>query len=192
MAIDLKGNWKKGFAFDVHTLDSTYLGVDELGRARWESERSEMGQLVYDLKYRNERAAVGKIVDLLDKMKGIETMDCIVPIPPTRPGRSVEPVTEIARELGRRTGVKVLDDILLKRPGGPELKDVDDPTERSALLRKSLILSKDSNVSGKNVLLVDDLYRSGATLSVATEILLRRGKALAVYVLTMTKTRSRR
>lgn len=192
MTIELTGNWKKGFAFDVHTLDSTYLGVDEHGHDRWESTRSEMGQLVYNLKYRHDRAAVEKIVDLLDKIKGIETMDYIVPVPPTNPGRRLQPVTEIARELGRRTGVEVLEGLLLKRPGGPELKNVEDNTERADLLRKSLFLSKDSDVSGKNVLLVDDLYRSGATLSVATELLLEQGKVQAVYVLTMTKTRSRR
>jgi predicted amidophosphoribosyltransferase len=129
---------------------------------------------------------------LLDKIKGIETMDYIVPVPPTNPGRRLQPVTEIARELGRRRGVEVLEGLLLKRRGGPELKNVDDPTERADLLRKSLFLSEDSDVSGKNVLLVDDLYRSGATLSVGAELLLEQGNAQAVYVLTMTKTRSRR
>jgi hypothetical protein len=29
MTIELKGNWKRGFAYDVHTLDSVYMGVDE-------------------------------------------------------------------------------------------------------------------------------------------------------------------
>lgn len=151
-----------------------------------------MGQLVYSLKYRNDPGAVEKIVDLLDKMKGIETMDCIVPVPPTNPRRRLKPVTEIARELGRRRSVEVLDNVLLKRHGGPELKNVADPTERADLLRKSLFLSEESSVSGMNVLLVDDLYRSGATLSVATELLFEQGKAQAVYVLTMTKTQSRR
>lgn len=43
MTIEIKGNWKKGFAYDVHTLDSVYMGVDEVGRARWDATRSEMG-----------------------------------------------------------------------------------------------------------------------------------------------------
>jgi predicted amidophosphoribosyltransferase len=168
MTIELKGNWKKGFAFDVHTLDSVYLGVDEHGHDRWANTRSEMGQLVYDLKYGKDQTALEKIVDLLDKMKGIETIDYIVPIPPTNPSRQLQPVSQIARELGKRRGVRVLDGLLLKKRGGPELKNVEDPTERRELLRKSLILSKDYDISGTNVLLVDDLYRSGATLSAAT------------------------
>ena len=51
MAIKISGNWKKGLAFDVHTLDSTYLGVDENGHHQWENTRSDMGEFVYTLKY---------------------------------------------------------------------------------------------------------------------------------------------
>lgn len=40
MSIELQGNWKKGFAYDVHTLASNYLGVDEQGHARWDNVRS--------------------------------------------------------------------------------------------------------------------------------------------------------
>ena len=42
------------------------------------------------------------------------------------------------------------------------------------------------------ILLVDDLYRSGTTLRVATDLLKTTGKAEKVSVLTMTKTRSNR
>ncbi len=56
MTIKLKGNWKKGFAYDVHTLESVYLGVDQYGHDRWENTRSEMGELLYKLKYRGDMA----------------------------------------------------------------------------------------------------------------------------------------
>jgi hypothetical protein len=49
MSIKLEGNWKKGFAYDVHTLDSIYMGVDEYGHNRWENTRSEMGELIYSV-----------------------------------------------------------------------------------------------------------------------------------------------
>jgi len=102
------------------------------------------------------------------------------------------PVLEIANEIGRRKGVKVLDKLLIKRPGGQELKNVTDIEERRAILKKSLTLSTEYDVTGKNILLIDDLYRSGATLSVATELLYEIGKVKGVYVLAMTKTRSKR
>ena len=43
-------------------------------------------------------------------------------------------------------------------------------------------------IKGKNILLIDDLFRSGATLTASTDILLKNG-AKSVCVLAMTKTK---
>lgn len=192
MAIKLEGNWKNGLAFDVHTLSSTYLGANEYGYDQWENTRSEIGELLYQLKYRADARKVRKIVKLLDKIKGIDSMDYLIPVPSTNKQRRVQPVVEIARALGEYRGVEVLEDVLCKRAGGPELKNVTDVEEREALLRESIYLEQCDTIAGKNVLLIDDLYRSGATLRVATELLYVRGGVNDVFVLTMTKTRSNR
>jgi len=78
----------------------------------------------------------------------------------------------------------------LKKTGGAQLKNVGDPDEQQKLLRDSMSLSEEHDVSGKKILLIDDLYRSGSTLSVATELQIDQGGAGSVSVLTMTKTRS--
>lgn len=192
MTIEIIGNWKKGFAYDEHTLSSYYLGPDQFGHDRWETERTEMGELVYQLKNKNDKSAVGKIVDLLEKYKGIENFDAIIPVPSTKKNRAYQPVDEIAIELGKRNGVEVLVGLLTKETGGQELKNVDDPDKRKELLKDAISLSDDSDISGQNVLLLDDLYRSGSTLSVATDILLEKAKVESVSVLTMTKTRVKR
>jgi len=192
MTIKIAGNWVKGFAYDVHTLDSVYLGTDEFGHKRFDTTYSEMGELVRQLKYRGDKTATTRIVDLLGKFKGIETYDAIIPAPSSKKSRSYQPVDEIASELGKRMGVSVLIDGLVKVEGGKELKNMDDYDERVAELKKSITLSDKIDVVGKKVLLLDDLYRSGATLSVSTEILYDKGKADNVSVLTMTKTRSNR
>lgn len=192
MAYEITGNWQKGIAFDKHTLSSEYLGVDQFGHDRWESTRSEMGELVYQLKYQSKSDVIPKIVELLDRIKGIEEMDLIVPIPPTDSARQFQPVSLIAEALGKHRKVKVLPDLLVKTPGGAQLKNVNDPDERQKLLRASMKLSNVHNVAGMKILLVDDLYRSGSTLSIATELLLGEGKASSVSVLTMTKTRTNR
>lgn len=192
MTIELKGNWKRGFAFDVHTLSSVYLGVEALGHKKWESTRSEMGELVYRLKYRGDKTLVVKIVDLLGKYPGIDTLDAIIPIPPTNRSRTFQPVNEIARELGKRVNVEVLDNILEKQGGGQELKNVEGFDERKSILENNLVLMNNYDLSRKNVLLIDDLYRSGSTLTVATDILYQQAHAATVSVLTMTKTRSKR
>jgi len=47
-------------------------------------------------------------------------------------------------------------------------------------------------VEGRNILLLKDLYRSGATLNAITQVLRNKGKAKEVYVFTLTMTRRRR
>jgi len=87
--------------------------------------------------------------------------------------------------------VKVLKNYMVNE-GDEELKGITDPVARDELLRKAMKIADNENVAGKKVLLVDDLYRSGSTLRIATEILYDEGEAEAVSVLTMTRTRSNR
>jgi len=92
MTIRIPENWKKGFEYEIHTLDSVYLGVDEYGHDRWENTRSEMGELLYDLKYHGRSENVEKIVDMLNRYKGIEEMDAIEPVHSTNKNRRMQPV----------------------------------------------------------------------------------------------------
>lgn len=191
MVCELEGNWKSGKAFDVHTVSSTYLGLDEFGHDRFENIRSEMGELVYLLKYKADRSVISRIVSLLDGIGGIEKFDYLIPIPPTKKDRPFQPVELITEALGTRRGVKVLKNYLVNT-GNEELKGISDPVARGELLRQALMLTKSGDVAGKKVILVDDLYRSGATFNFATNLLYREGNASSVSVLAMTKTRSNR
>jgi len=92
MSIEIAGNWNAGQAFDVHTLSSTYLGPNEFGHAKYENVRSDMGELVYQLKYRSDKSKLDEIVKLLDKITGIEQFDFLMPIPPTDKARAFQPV----------------------------------------------------------------------------------------------------
>lgn len=190
MVYEIKGNWSKGIAFDLHTVASTYLGVDEYGNNRFDNRRSEIGELVYQLKYQNDQTAVPKIVSLLKEIGGIETFDAIIPAPSSKV-RAIQPVDAIAQELGRQRGVPVLTGYLTKT-GDAELKGIADPADRDRILADSIIVSGVEDISGKNVLLLDDLYRSGSTLAACCDVLSRTARVGRVCVLTMTKTRSNR
>ena len=73
-----------------------------------------------------------------------------------------------------------------------ELKNIESPEERRKALQETMRLTEKHDFSGKKILLLDDLFRSGITLEVATNILYNDAKAERVCVLTMTKTRSNR
>jgi predicted amidophosphoribosyltransferase len=192
VVVTLEGNWKSGKAYDLHTVSSTHLGTDEYGHDRFDNQRSEMGELVYQLKYKHDKSAVDKIVGLLDRIGNIESFDFMIPIPPTKKNRPIKPVELIAVALGKRRKVAVITTDLIN-DGNEELKGITDPVARDELLEAALRLdAPPDKYKGKKVLLVDDLYRSGSTLRIATKLFYSQGKAAQVSVLTMTKTRSNR
>lgn len=194
MTYKLEGNWEIGLAFDIHTLSSEYLGQNEYGYDMYDSTRSEMGELVYQLKYKHDSTTVHKIVDLLQGIKDLdlEQIDFIIPIPPSNINRAEQPVFSIATEFGRRFNIEVCLDVLAKSKGSKELKNITNPDERQEALKNYIFIDKHYDLSGKKVLLIDDLYRSGATLRVATDLLYSEEQVERVHVLTMTKTRINR
>ena len=190
MRYKIKGNWEKGLAFDLHILASTYLGPNEYGHAQYDNTRSEIGELIYQLKYRNDLSAALKIVELLKALSGIEKFDAIIPVPSSKKNRPYQPVDEIAKALGAQRRVEVLVGFLDNKTGGAELKNVVDPAKKTALLEGAITIADDRDISGKRILLLDDLYDSGATLNACCSVLRKNTKIGEIYVLTMTKTRS--
>ncbi|MEY3788788.1 MAG: hypothetical protein RIQ94_940 [Pseudomonadota bacterium] len=192
MIYKLDGNWKAGVAYDLHTLSSEYLGQDEYGHDRYNNTRSEMGEFVYQLKYQHDETVVGKIVDLLQDINGLKTIEVIIPIPPSNKNRISQPVFSIASELGKRLKILVYLDFLAKTNKAEELKGIEEQEKRIGILEKTMFIENNYDLADKKILLIDDLYRSGSTLKVATNLLYNKTKAKDVYVLTMTKTRSNR
>lgn len=185
----LHGPWAEGFVLErQHTLASRHIGDDSFGHPQFETTRSELGELLNRLKYREDRTALAPIAEAAAEFIGswgIE-FDCLVPMPASR-SRTFQPVTEITFSVGALRGRPVLG-ALIKARETPELKDVFAAEQRLRLLEGAIIASAD--VQNRHVLLLDDLYRSGATAAVATNALLARGAA-RVYFLAMTKTRVR-
>lgn len=192
MRYKLEGNWSIGLAFDLHTVASTYLGPNEYGHPSWDTTRSEIGELIYQLKYKGDKSTIPKIIELLKAINGLEKFDIFIPVPSSNKGRVFQPVDEIVKALGTQRGVETLIGYLEKRAGGPELKSVGDTDERSSLLQGAITITDDRNIIGKRVLLLDDLYQSGATLNACCSVLYSKDKDLEICVLTMTKTRSKR
>jgi len=192
MHYKLMGKWKNGLAYDIHTTSSKYLGKDESGINKYDTTRSEMGELVYQLKYRYDASVVERIVNLLtSNIKGWEKMDCIIAIPPSNLSREHQPVFLIATELARELNIPIYLDCLIKN-SSQELKNMNNSIERYDLLKASMKIERNYDFTNKNILLVDDLYRSGKTLEVATELLNANCNPKDIYVLAMTKTRTNR
>lgn len=173
-----------------HTLSSELIGHDSLGEPRFgNTKRTELGELIFRLKNRNDKATLGPIAETAAAFVqgwGIE-FDALVPVPPSRP-RALQPVIEITRSLSELLRRPMLANVVTKVKETPELKNVFDYSERQRLL-EGVFLVDENAVTGRRLLLVDDLYRSGATAAVVANALVGAGAA-AVYFLAMTKTRT--
>ncbi len=188
------GAWRAGFALDLHTITSTYVGDDEFGRPRFDTQRSAVGDLLYQLKYHGDKTAVAKIAEAADAADALvkqwkPAVDVIVPVPPSTV-RSIPTVLLIAESISKRVGIPLVDCVRRTREV-QQLKDVTDLDERLNLLRDLHVVDRLA-IEGKRVLLFDDLYRSGATLNAITKTLYESGNAKDVLALTITRTRSNR
>ncbi|RJF86663.1 ComF family protein [Oleomonas cavernae] len=183
------GRWQSGVALDFQTTSSTFVGYSEAGHRQFETVRPEIAELLYQLKYRLNKAAAAGIIDaaagFLRPHRG--KLDVLVPVPASTP-RAWQPVQVLAAGIGAALNLPVVDCIRITRPT-QQLKSVEDPEKRKALLA-GLYTVEATHVADKNVLLFDDLFRSGSTMNAVTDVLLGKGRAKTVRALTITKSRS--
>jgi len=189
----IRGNWKEGFALDFHTLRSEYIGDDEYGHQQFETTRSDIGELLYRLKYKKDKSVLDEIITTATEFIKLRNwaLDLVVAVPASRKGRTFQPVPPVAEGIAKALDIGVCIDCVIKVKKTPELKRIFDFEQRLRILEDAFDV-RDPVVTGRAVLLFDDLYRSGATLNAVTRALLEQGKARNVYALTLTMTRRMR
>jgi predicted amidophosphoribosyltransferase len=191
--IPITGPWDEGFALDLHTVSSQYLGDDEYGNPQFDTKRSAVGELLFQLKYRSDKSVAAALCETaVDFVKARRwAPDLVIPVPPSRPGRRFQPVPFLAEGVAKLLGCPFCDDCVAKIKVTAELKSVYDYRERLEKLKDAYAVKTDKT-TGQAVLLIDDLYRSGATLEAVASALRGDGKAGRIFALTFTRTRSHR
>jgi competence protein ComFC len=152
--------------------------------------RSQLGELVYRLKYKGDKAVIPIVVEAILEFVnswGI-CADALVPMPPSKLQRSFQPVIEIAAELARSLKIPMDATTPKKTQATMQMKDVGDYSARVATLEAAF--ASEGVLKGKAVLLFDDLFQSGATMNVAARTLRNQGKVKSVYALALTRTRN--
>ncbi len=198
MNIDPKpiiGNWAHGWALDQHTVRSTSGISDGIGIPAFDTERSEIGEALYKLKYRGDRTQVEPIAQTVAGfVRGrseLESIKAVLAVPPSDTRRSFQPVETLAARIGTLLGLPAPDDYLLKARQTQPLKGMTDKRLRRGELEGAFAVL-DQRFANQHVLLFDDLFRSGETLKAVTVALLFEGNAAMVSVVTATSTRSNR
>lgn len=147
-------------------------------------------ELIFDYKY-NGRGYMGKIfADMLYDRITPEHLDAdvIIPVPihKKRERRRGYNQTEImAARLSELMGIPMEKALLKRTRKTPPLRGLN-PVEREMALNGAFEIyeREGSRVSGRCILLVDDIYTTGATADACSKILMRRG-ADKVYFLSL-------
>lgn len=186
--IKLIGNWDEGYALDFHVVSSVYLGIDEYGHDQYDNKRSYIGELLYQYKYKNMRENIDKIMDLVKPFLGqyivSKSVDIIISAPSSNKNRKYQPAVEIAREIAKYLNILFIDKVLIKKTD-EQSKNMDKSQKK---ISGTIVAAKRAN-KPYNLLLVDDLYSTGATLKECVKVLKEDINCKNIIVLTMTKTR---
>jgi competence protein ComFC len=178
----LRGPWAGGFALDLHTLGSTFLGHNAFGLPEFDTKRSPLGDLLYRLKNTGDRTVIPEIVDTVTAFvkKWSIQIDAIVPVPPSNTRRKHQPVIAVAAAIGAALGVPMCEACVTKVKSTAQLKD-SSTTNSARQSSKAHLPSTLGKPRGKHLLLIDDLYRSGATASAIAQLPTGQGAARVVY-----------
>lgn len=165
-------------------LKSVFLGYNENGKEKFENTRTEIGELIYKFKYQKDKSSLSKIIDLvkdiLEKWNVKEKVDIIIPVPPSNKTRDYQPVFEIAREIAKVLDKECKTDILSKESN----LQVKDGYNISGTIKQNKKLERKTNI-----LIIDDLYSTGAILNEVCKTLKQDKNVGKIYCLVMTKTK---
>lgn len=194
---EIKG-FIEGYALDYHTVSSAPTGDPFY---RFDTKYTALGELLHRIKYKSLDCNKNELVDsmrlivqtaqeFIEKKRWVNhpeaSIDCVVPAPYSLK-RQIQPVVLFAQKLSESLNLSFAD--VLGKVGNPvPVKNID-WEERPSVLKEVIQAKMKNVVRGKSILLLDDIFDSGATLRRSIEVLLKDCDARAVFALVLTRTR---
>lgn len=154
---------------------------------------SAVGEAIRLLKYQGKIVMAKPLADLMIEAMpiffGMEDYDYIVPVPihkKKRRERGYNQVELVGKRLSRATGIPMETRSLIKiKDTRPQVSL--SRTERKEEVRGAFDAPDTSRIAGKRILLIDDVFTTGATASESAKTLARKGKVKYVDVFTLTR-----
>jgi len=138
--------------------------------------------LIHHLKFRGVRRAAEPLAELLANYLKDVSLDIsafvLVPIPLSRRRkneRGFNQAEEIARHLAKRMPLPLRDDILVRSKHAKPQTETTSAAERKNNILGCFSVARPHDVCGKNIMLIDDVTTSGATLGEAARVLKAAG-----------------
>ena len=140
-----------------------------------------MRQAIHQLKYHNLRALAAPLAELLQEylLSNYLPAEVLIPVPLHQKRlreRGYNQSGLLARELGRLINLPVVDNCLIRQKYISPQARADNLTERRSNV-EGAFTCRDRRMQGKQVLLIDDVSTSGATLDACAAALKAAGAA---------------
>jgi competence protein ComFC len=163
--VRISGSWDDGYCLDRHTISSTMIGYYEFGHPEFDTQRSALGELIYRLKYKEDVGTIPSIVETAAHFtrEWRVSLDLIIPMPPSKQ-RLMQPVFEIVSALASSLEIPVDTKSVSKNKQHVTNEGYRRLLRTGGCVREYVKVEGDLN--GKRVLLVDDLFQSGASMNV--------------------------
>lgn len=141
---------------------------------------------IYAFKYKNQRDYSSFFATCILEQYGKQLkelkLDGLVPVPIHRDKRKLRGYNQaevLAKDLGKKLQVPVYPNYLLRVVNTSPQKELNDKTRLKNL--KNAFKIGENKIKLKKVLLVDDIYTSGATVEACTKVLLEAGAERVYY-----------
>lgn len=155
------------------------------------SYQNSLREAIHQFKY-NKKIVLRKyfsvlINDYIEKNNVLENIDVIVPVPlfpAKKRERGFNQSEILANQIGEKWGLPVLPKNLC-RIRWTEPQSELNHVQREKNIKGAFKLKNKNFIEGKNVLLVDDIVTTGATVNECSKVLRRDGKVKNVFVLSL-------
>jgi ComF family protein len=178
--IELSGDFDLGYSLSSHSC-----------LRKSDKKRTKMGELVYRFKYKFDKQSGEKLADLviefLEKNQNFKNTDVLITVPPSFSSRPFDPLTFLAQRISQPTKIQYLSEIIKRKKISKPQKKIFILKEKWENISDAFIINNEVNLQNKKVLLLDDLYDSGATVNTISKLLKEIGVE-KIFVLTIAKT----
>ncbi len=188
---EINGYWEAGYVLDNHMKESEFLGNYENGRPKFNNIRTEVGESIFQLKYRGDQTQIPLLAKVfVSNLKSrLKSVDLIIPMPPSKP-RSFQPIVELAKVIANKMELLFFDDILVKSKSTVQMKDNSEDLDRIDILKNSFLISDEIEGDGPwDALILDDVYSTGSSLNAAAMTLQTYQKIRNIYVAAFSRTK---
>lgn len=188
---EINGAWHAGYILDKHVKSSEFIGNNEFGRPMFDTIRTEVGESMYQLKYKNDHNQIPLLAEVFvaNLYSKLISVSLIIPMPPSKQ-RSFQPLIELAKAVGKKMNIPIFENILIKNKETPQMKDILNNEDKLSKLLEAFSINDGIETKGCwDALIIDDLYSSGSSLNAASMKLQTYSKIKNIFVAAFSRTK---